>query len=426
MGETPSLAELPVALRTRVAAVVAEVLPSVGSLPVPLRKVAGFDPRRRVRLGRGAVLGALEDDEFRRASAIQVAEARPDWAGAPDALPPVDRAAAAWLLRPEGWEGLLDQHLEGASRVDEAARDRELEQVRGRLADAEDEVRLAAEDHRAQVEKVRAENSLIRQRLGDARSRIRALEQQVQADAQVHADAEAAARTERARVEKELRRLRSQMAQAEAETAAERRTRRQMRDDESIRARVLLETLLDAATGLRRELALPPVEGVPADVVDARHRVSDVDATGALPSGAGGVPESQVLAHVLAMPRARLLVDGYNVSKAAWPDSTLEAQRIRLLGLLAPLVAQSGVETTVVFDGHRNTHRPVTSAPRGITVAFSPHGVIADDVLVDYVEAEPRGRVVVLVTSDQGLAGRARRLGARVVGAATLIELLAR
>ena len=43
------------------------------------------------------------------------------------------------------------------------------------------------------------------------------------------------------------------------------------------------------------------------------------------------------------MPRARLIVDGYNVSKTAWPTSSLEAQRIRLLNGLAPLVARTGV-----------------------------------------------------------------------------------
>src|SRR5690606_28159350 len=131
-----------------------------------------------------------------------------------------------------------------------------------------------------------------------------------------------------------------------------------------------------------RELALPPVDRLPADGVDSRHIGTDVDA---LPTGAGGVPESQVLPHVLAMPRARLLVDGYNVSKAAWPDSTLEAQRIRLLGLLAPPVARSGVEATVVFAGQESVHRLPVSAPRGIKLAFSPSGVIADVVLVDYV-----------------------------------------
>ncbi|WP_110238723.1 NYN domain-containing protein [Nocardioides gilvus] len=425
MQETPSpsLSELPEEVRTRLATVVAEVLPSVGSLPVGLRKVAAFDSRRRARLGRGAVLTALEDEEFRSAAAVQVADARPDWAAQPDALAPVDRTAAAWLLQADGWQSAVAEHLITVSAAGEASRERELEQVRGQLARAQEGARVAAEEHRAQMEKLRAENALVRQRLGEARAQVRALDQQVRETVGDREEAVSSTRAELTRVEKELRQLRAQAAQLAAGSAAEQRARKRMRADESVRARVLLETLLDAAVGLRRELALPPVAGLPADAVDERHRVSDSDA---LPTGVGGVPESQVLPHVLAMPRARLLVDGYNVSKSAWPDSTLEAQRIRLLGLLAPLVAQSGVETTVVFDGQGSTHRPPVNAPRGIKVAFSPHGVIADDVLADYVEAEPEGRVVVLVTSDQALAGRARRLGARVVGSTTLVELLAR
>ena len=45
-----------------------------------------------------------------------------------------------------------------------------------------------------------------------------------------------------------------------------------------------------------------------------------------------------------------LIVDGYNVTKAAWPELSLERQRDRLLGGLAPMAARSGAEVTVVFD----------------------------------------------------------------------------
>ena len=107
------------------------------------------------------------------------------------------------------------------------------------------------------------------------------------------------------------------------------------------------------------------------------------------------------------MPRARLIVDGYNVSKTAWPTSPLEAQRIRLLGGLAPLVARLGVETTVVFDAAAASARTVAQAPRGVKVVFSPEGVIADDVIRDLVAAEPPGRVV--VGREQRPGGRHRR-----------------
>ena len=132
-----------------------------------------------------------------------------------------------------------------------------------------------------------------------------------------------------------------------------------------------------------------------------------------------------LLEQYLAMPRARLLVDGYNVSKAEWPASSLEAQRIRLLTGLAPLVARTGAETTVVFDAAASTVRPVVPTPRGVKALFSPPGVIADDVLRDLVAAEPSGRVLVVVTDDQAVARDVVRDGARCVPTSALRALLA-
>jgi predicted RNA-binding protein with PIN domain len=59
-------------------------------------------------------------------------------------------------------------------------------------------------------------------------------------------------------------------------------------------------------------------------------------------------------------------------------------------------------------------------------VLYSPYGVIADDVIRQLVAAEPQGRPVVVVTSDQAVAQDVRRAGARVVGAVVLARLLAR
>ena len=129
---------------------------------------------------------------------------------------------------------------------------------------------------------------------------------------------------------------------------------------------------------------------------------------------------------LLALPRARLLIDGYNVSKGAWGSSSLEAQRQRLLRSLAPLVARTGAETTVVFDAANLTNRPVVPAPRGVKVVFSPPGVIADDVVRDLVAAEPPGRTVVVVSDDQEVVRDARAAGARVASASALVELLER
>ena len=138
------------------------------------------------------------------------------------------------------------------------------------------------------------------------------------------------------------------------------------------------------------------------------------------------VPEvgPALLEQYLALPRARLVVDGYNVSMRAWSGSSLEAQRTRLLTAMAPLVARTGAETTVVFDGADAETRPPTAQPRGVKVLFSPQGVIADEVIGQLVEAEPQGRVVLVVSDDREVQTRCQRAGARAVASAALLGLL--
>ena len=180
----------------------------------------------------------------------------------------------------------------------------------------------------------------------------------------------------------------------------------------------LLDAVVDSATGLRRELGLPAVDGSPGDAVEA---------------GLAGARRARRRAprrrrrcssSCSRLPHARLIVDGYNVTKAAWPTASLEAQRSRLVAALGPVVARSGAETTVVFDAAESTARTVMPAPRGVRVVFSPEGVIADDVIRQLVAAEPRGRVVVVVSGDQAVARDVTRDGARAVPASVLIDLV--
>jgi predicted RNA-binding protein with PIN domain len=170
--------------------------------------------------------------------------------------------------------------------------------------------------------------------------------------------------------------------------------------------------------GLRRELGLPSVSGNPGDRVEAE--LAD-EGTREPTSTASMAPSSPaLLEQYLALPKARLIIDGYNVTKTTWPTLSLEAQRTRLLRLLPGLVARTNAETTVVFDAAASESRPVVASPRGVKVLFSPSGVIADDVIRQLVAAEPAGRVVVVVTADRELATDVRRAGARVVAPGAL------
>jgi predicted RNA-binding protein with PIN domain len=118
------------------------------------------------------------------------------------------------------------------------------------------------------------------------------------------------------------------------------------------------------------------------------------------------------------------VVDGYNVTKTAWPAMPLHSQRQRLVTALGALVAQRRVEVTVVFDGAEMSGPVQLNPPRGVRVRFSPPGVIADDVIRQLVRAEPAGRPVVVVSSDREVSESVSASGARPVSAAALLARL--
>ena len=300
----------------------------------------------------------------------------------------------------------------------------QVERLKRQLDDAVEELRQVRERGREQVASLKAENSELRRKLGDARSRAKAAEAAVSGAKTDSAQARAEAAAKTAAAEAEVRRLRSRIEELEKDHATSRRTERAERESGTLRARLLLDTLLETAQGLRRELALPAVEGSPADAV-----VADVAEHGSrAPTGHRSMTSDDpvLLEQLLTLPRTHMIVDGYNVTKTAWPDTSLERQRDRLLSGLAPLVARSGAEVTVVFDAADKAERPLVNRPRGVRVLFSPVGVIADDVIRQLVEAEPQGRPIVVVSSDQAVVRDVVRVGARSVASPALSRLLAR
>jgi predicted RNA-binding protein with PIN domain len=306
--------------------------------------------------------------------------------------------------------------------ADEQVRDdqthHEVARLTAQVAALQAELATLKSEHRAEVEQAKADYKVLRQRLGEARAVVRAAEEERDKAQAARDEAIAAAESATKAAEADVRRLRAQLEEAEAALAATRRDSRSDRDAASIRARLLLDAVIDSATGLRRELGIPVVSGAPGDAVEAELARVEAAPTSAAPASPA------LLEQTLAMPRARLIVDGYNVTKEAWPTASLEAQRSRLVAALGPLVARSGAETTVVFDAAAAKTRTVMPAPRGVKVVFSPEGVIADDVIRQLVAAEPRGRVVVVVTGDQEVARDVARSGARVAPASSLVSVI--
>jgi predicted RNA-binding protein with PIN domain len=137
-------------------------------------------------------------------------------------------------------------------------------------------------------------------------------------------------------------------------------------------------------------------------------------------------PGGRLLADRLVLPQAHLIVDGYNVTKTAWPTATLADQRARLAAALSGLQARMQSEITLVFDGADLRVVPAVGPARGVRVRFSPPGVTADDVIRQLVAAEPTGRVVLVVTSDNAVATDVAKAGATVFSSPGLLDLIDR
>jgi predicted RNA-binding protein with PIN domain len=403
-------------------------------VPGPLRALARFTAARRVRHGAPALAAALATDPaFRERVAARVAEAAGPLGEAvaagvsPAAADPVEVAALAYLLRPVGWGELVETAAgrvrDEVGRAELAARAAEVDRLGAQL----DRLRTQG---RGDVDKLRAEVAGLREELDRARVRVRELGSDLRtAETEVRRTAEALS-TERGRAaaagaaaEAETRRLRARLADSEAAVTTARQGNRGARSAEDARLWLLVETIGQAAQGLRRELALGPPTALPGDLV--AEEAGALLPTAGLPSRALAPDDPALLDLLLALPRVHLVVDGYNVTKTGYGELSLEQQRGRLVAGLAALAAQTGAEVTVVFDGaERVGAAPV--APRGVRVLFSRAGETADEVVRQLVRAEPAGRPVVVVSSDREVADGVRRSGAYAVGAAALVRRLGR
>lgn len=413
-------------VRDRVVALAAARLSALApqDVPTPVRPFVRFTPGKRARLAAGPLAAALATDPvFRTAVAAALREAQPEpSAGAA----PEDVAARAWLLRPDGWREQVERTaVQLQERAAASARTATLDTV-GRLTAQLEAVRTAG---REEAERLRAELVL-------AQEQVAALRRELRSRGDRTARAEAAARKAEDRLEQERERLaplvaqaheqvqqaRLRAEQAEAAVVAARQAAREGRAADEVRLRVLLDALLGAAAGLRRELALPPVEGRPADAVAAEYALAP-----AAPAARGREPDDPaVLDALLGVPLTHLLVDGYNVTKAGYGDLPLEAQRSRLLAGLGALTARTGAEVTVVFDGADRVSPLAAAAPRGVRLLFSRTGETADDVLVRLVGLEPAGRPVLVVSSDREVQERTARAGGRWTPSRALLRLLGR
>lgn len=420
---------LPEPVRQRVLTLAAQALGQLTAtdIPAPLRRFASFAPAKRAKLSASVLGPILETDEhFRRLVAFEVRRDHPELGDAVaegvsvPAAEPAEVAALAYLLRPQDWEQRV---ADAAQVVPESAKpdDDALTRLADQLDQARTETRQVRERLREQVAELKAENVTLRRKLNEARQRISGLQTDLEQRTAEAGSADERVEAARAEVERELRKLRSRITELEAVEHAARRTAGQERELASVRTRLLLDTVIEAAGGLRRELALPPGGGIrPADTV------AGVEPEAAPVGRSAPDDDPALFDELLSLPQVHLIVDGYNVTKTAWPNAPLHSQRQRLVTALGAIVAQRRVEVTVVFDGAELSGPVQLNSPRGVRIRFSPAGVIADEVIRQLVRAEPPGRPVVVVSSDREVADSIVTMGARALAATTLTARLAR
>jgi predicted RNA-binding protein with PIN domain len=428
---------LPEAVRQRITSLAAAALPGLGGdeIPVALRRVARFAPNRRARLGGREIAAQLAGDPlFRQRISTRALEDAGDLGAAvasgmaPAAADPVEVAALAYLARPDGWRDLIANAGQAVqAEADSAAVAGQLRAAEHRIARAEHDRAVA----KVEADKLRDELARVREELGqlreEARTATRAL-RETQAAQKRASDLLATEKGRASRIaadhDSEVRRLKTRLAEAEALAATGKQSAKDARAADDARLWLLVETIGQAASGLRRELALGPSGKMPADFVAdksaerpgsperSRARAQDTDDPGRLDQ-------------LLALPRAHLVVDGYNVTKRGFAEMSLEQQRKRLITGLGGIAAQTGDEVTVVFDGAERVHG-LPPAPRGVRVLFSRKGDTADELIRQLVRAEPAGRPIVVISSDREVADGVRRHGAYPMGADSLLRRLAR
>lgn len=422
-GTGDDATQVPTTLRTALVQVAADVLGTIEPVEVPpaLRAVHRFAPRRRATAGAGPLWNALQDDAFRARVARVWAQANTELAAqvAPDASEPaepsVQAAVGAWLLG-SGWRELLPAEEPAVVAVSAEAQARlaraqaEVERVRADATSARDEARAAEEQLGALQRELR--------RLRSDADRARSEGRRAAEEARASRDA---AELAQARAADDLRQAVEERRSAQAERTAARAELRAARKLADVRVRLLLDTIVDAASGLRSELALPPVADLPADLV------SPPTERAAVRPGSRGrsVQDPALLDELLRQPWAHLMVDGYNVSKSGYGELSLADQRRRLVDGLAQVAARTGAEVTCCFDGQEGQQHPPGGYARGVRVLFAV-GEIADDLIRRLVHAEPPGRVLVVVTSDQEVVRDVEAAGAWVVPSSTLVARLQR
>lgn len=315
----------------------------------------------------------------------------------------VDELGCLWLQRPHGWLERATELAEGPAEP-EGDDDSKSERRRREAAEA------AAARSRLEVVELREALVAVRAELAQAQAELKATQKDV-----------AGLRSRLAETERGAARSDAGRQRATGTAEQVRREAEELRSELESTQQVLQDVL-------RRRAEEPPAidaERMRGLLLEALSMVGGASATGRrprrrsartpIPVPGGLLNDSEAVAeHLLRSPGVLVLVDGYNIAKAGWPDLVLERQRDQCVRVCEQMAVRWGTDVQIVFDG-ADVVGAHSSERRLVKVSYSPSGVLADDVLRATVAATDPARQVVVVTSDQAVANDVRAEGANTI-----------
>jgi hypothetical protein len=348
------------------------------------------------------------DDEFRRRLA--------------DAAVPglVDGVGIEWLRRDTGWEERVSELIE--RRAQEAA-----ERDADRRLAHEERRRLAAEETatRTRAELVALTDRLTEREadLAESRRRESSTASELDVARQSIIELRQEARHARDRVEAVRRTL--ERVETERDEATRRATSAESQRDELLATRAELDGRSPSGPQITRlrelsETARSLSERLTALVTPGPLRRQPIE----VPRDAAKDPQ-RTAEFLLRTRGIVVLVDGYNVAKLAWPELSLEQQRVSMLDGVDRLARRFGTEFVVVLDG-ADIVGAHTARRRLARVRYSPAGTSADDVIREEIAGLDLQRSVAVVTNDGEVRRDALAAGANIITSDALVGLALR
>jgi predicted RNA-binding protein with PIN domain len=120
-----------------------------------------------------------------------------------------------------------------------------------------------------------------------------------------------------------------------------------------------------------------------------------------------------------------VVVDAYNVAKLAWPDASLEQQRIRVLDAVDGLARRFATEFVVVIDG-ADVVGAHADRRRLARVRYSAAGVTADDVIREEIAVLDPRRPAAVVTNDGEIRRDVIAEGVNVIASEAFVDVALR